>query len=69
LQTTRTAGVQIQFKLLTLLEKEVESCEQVITSFRMKETFIQPYFVVALDVVCHDDEHRLQMLRSIPRSM
>jgi hypothetical protein len=30
---------------------------------------IQPHFDVALDVVHHDDEHRLQMLHRIPRSM
>jgi hypothetical protein len=30
------AGVQLQFMLLVLLEKEVESCEQVISSLRMK---------------------------------
>jgi hypothetical protein len=30
------AGVQLQFVLLTFLEKEVESCEQVIFRLRMK---------------------------------
>jgi hypothetical protein len=55
--------------LLTLLETEIESCEQAIFRLRMKQAVIQPYFDVALDVFHHDDEHRLQMLRSIPRSM
>jgi hypothetical protein len=63
------AGVQPQSMLLTFLEEEIESCEQVIFRLRMKKTIIQPYFDVALDVVHHDDEYRLQMLRSIPRSM
>jgi hypothetical protein len=63
------AGVQLQFMLLALLEKELGSCEQVIFSLRMKKTVIQPYFDVSLDVVHRDDENRLQMLRSIPRSM
>jgi hypothetical protein len=61
--------VQPQFILLTLLEQEIESCEQVIFSLRMKQTVIQPYFDVALDVVHPDLEHRLQITRSIPRSM
>jgi hypothetical protein len=30
------AGVQLQFIILTLLEQEAESCEQVIFSLRMK---------------------------------
>jgi hypothetical protein len=51
------AGVQLQAILLTLLENEVESCEQVIFSFRMKLTVIQPYFDVAIDVVHHVDEN------------
>jgi hypothetical protein len=55
--------------LMTLLEKEIESCEKVIFSLRVKQTVIQPYFDVALDVVHHDNEHRLQKLRSISRSM
>jgi hypothetical protein len=63
------AGVQLQSMLLTFLEEEVESCEQVLFSLRMKKTAIQPHFDVALDVVRHDNEHRLQMLRRIPRSM
>jgi hypothetical protein len=63
------AGLQIQSVLLTFLEKEIEGCEQVIFSLRMKKTVIQPYFDVALDVVHHDDEHRLQILHSIPRFM
>jgi hypothetical protein len=63
------AGVQLQSMLLTFLEKETESCEQVIFSLRMKWTVIQPYFEIALDVVHQDYEHRLQMLRRIPRSM
>jgi hypothetical protein len=57
------------YMLLTLLEKEIESCEQIIFSLRMKETVIQPYYDFALDVIPHDNEHRLQTLRSIPRSM
>jgi hypothetical protein len=61
--------VQLQSKLLTLLEKEIESCVQVIFSLRMKQTVIQPYFDVALYVVHHDDEYGLQMLRSVPRSI
>jgi hypothetical protein len=38
--------------LLTFLEKEIESCEQVTFSHRMKQTVIQPYFDVALDADC-----------------
>jgi hypothetical protein len=55
--------------LPALLEEEIESCAQVIFRRHMKETVIQPFFDVALDVVHHDDEHRLQVLRSIPHSM
>jgi hypothetical protein len=61
--------VHLQSILLTFLEKEIESCEQVIFRRRMKVTVIQPYFDVALDVNHHEDEHGLQMLRSVPRSM
>jgi hypothetical protein len=53
------AGVQLQSMLLTFLEEEIESCEQVIFSLRMKKAVIQPHFDVALNVVHHDDEHRL----------
>jgi hypothetical protein len=49
------AGVQLQSMLLTFLEEEIESCEQVIFSLRMKKTIIQPHFDVALDVVHHDE--------------
>jgi hypothetical protein len=48
------AGVQLQSVLLTMLENEIESCEQVIFSLSMKQTVIQPYFDVALDVVHAD---------------
>jgi hypothetical protein len=52
-----------------LFEKEIENSEQVVFRFRMKQTVIQPYFDVALDVIHHDDEHKLQILRSVSRSM
>jgi hypothetical protein len=63
------AGLQLQSVLLTLPEKEIESCEQVFFSLSMKKKVIQPYSDVALDFVHHDDEERLQMLRSVFRSM
>jgi hypothetical protein len=55
--------------LLTFLEKEIDSCELVVFRHRMKYTVIQPYFDVALDVAHQNDELRLQILRSVPRSM
>jgi hypothetical protein len=57
--------VTLQSILLTLLEKEIWSCEQVISSLRMNQTVIQPYFDVALDVIHHEDEHGLLLLRSV----
>jgi hypothetical protein len=63
------AGEQLKSMLLTLIEKEVESCEQVIFSPRMIKKIIQSYFDVALDVFHQNDEHRLQMLRGVSRSM
>jgi hypothetical protein len=35
-QAAALAGLQLQSMLLTLLEKEIKSCEQVIFSLRMK---------------------------------
>jgi hypothetical protein len=55
--------------LLTLLENEVESCDRVIFNLSMKQTVIQPYFDVALDIFYYDNEQRLQMLRSVPLSI
>jgi hypothetical protein len=58
--------VELQFILLTLLKQDIESCKQVIISLRMRKKVILLHFDTALDVIHHDDEHGLQMLRSLP---
>jgi hypothetical protein len=62
------AGEQLQSMLLTLLEKEVESCEQVISVFveskqSVNHTLMLPLMSSILTM------HGMQLLRSIPRSM
>jgi hypothetical protein len=61
--------MKLQSIVLTLLKKESESCEQGIFSRSVNEKVIQPYFGIGRDVVRHDDEHGLQMLRSVPGSV